>query len=234
MRNHALASNHVFAPCWAVQKPRKSRHVTTAGSARIESSVWGIGFQCNERYLQWDGSAQAHLLKLHCAEKLGWEMAKVNEEMQDLADLLPGLAFRLDRIKASLLMRLLQNKAQVGDALLALKAEFPDADIEAMVSRYPSMLLAFSASELADRASALRSALPDVDNIDEVVEMEPRLLEVDVGAVLREVQRLLPGKNPQDFLSQQPSRVLDMSSQGLRPSIEDEPGIQALKHHSKG
>eukprot|EP01025_Chloroclados_australasicus_P029186 TRINITY_DN2904_c1_g1_i3.p1 TRINITY_DN2904_c1_g1~~TRINITY_DN2904_c1_g1_i3.p1 ORF type:complete len:208 (-),score=32.35 TRINITY_DN2904_c1_g1_i3:301-924(-) len=168
-----------------------------------------------------------------CSVALEW-LVQVNEEMQDLADLLPGLAFRLDRIKASLLMRLLQNKAQVGDALLALKAEFPDADIEAMVSRYPSMLLAFSASELADRASALRSALPDVDNIDEVVEMEPRLLEVDVGAVLREVQRLLPGKNPQDFLSQQPSRVLDMSSQGLRPSIEDEPGIQALKHHSKG
>lgn len=31
---------------------------------------WSFGFQCNERYLQWDASAQRQLLKMHIAEKL--------------------------------------------------------------------------------------------------------------------------------------------------------------------
>ena len=31
---------------------------------------WAFGFQCNERYLQWDDSAQRQLIKIHVAEKL--------------------------------------------------------------------------------------------------------------------------------------------------------------------
>ena len=41
------------------------------------SPAWSFGFQCNERYLQWDGSAQARLVKLHCSEKLGWSVEQV-------------------------------------------------------------------------------------------------------------------------------------------------------------
>jgi hypothetical protein len=39
--------------------------------------VWEFGFQCNERYLKWDESAQVQLLKLHCSDKLGWDMTRV-------------------------------------------------------------------------------------------------------------------------------------------------------------
>ena len=32
---------------------------------------WLLGFQCNERYLQWDSSAQIQLLKIHAATAMG-------------------------------------------------------------------------------------------------------------------------------------------------------------------
>jgi hypothetical protein len=48
-----------------------------AGRAKQKALVWEFGFQCNERYLKWDASAQARLLKLHCSEKLGWTVDKV-------------------------------------------------------------------------------------------------------------------------------------------------------------
>ena len=32
---------------------------------------WLLGFQCNERYLQWDSSAQIQLLKIHAAKEMG-------------------------------------------------------------------------------------------------------------------------------------------------------------------
>ena len=32
---------------------------------------WLLGFQCNERYLQWDSSAQIQLLKIHAAKETG-------------------------------------------------------------------------------------------------------------------------------------------------------------------
>jgi hypothetical protein len=48
-----------------------------AGSALQKDPVWEFGFQCNERYLQWDDSAQVRLLKLHCSKQLGWDMQTV-------------------------------------------------------------------------------------------------------------------------------------------------------------
>ena len=32
---------------------------------------WLLGFQCNERYLKWDSSAQIQLLKIHAAKEMG-------------------------------------------------------------------------------------------------------------------------------------------------------------------
>lgn len=32
---------------------------------------WLFGFQCNERYLKWDASAQIQLLKIHAAREMG-------------------------------------------------------------------------------------------------------------------------------------------------------------------
>jgi hypothetical protein len=50
---------------------------TSAGHSNESSQVWSFGFQMNERYLEWDASAQARLIKLHVAEKLGWTTEEV-------------------------------------------------------------------------------------------------------------------------------------------------------------
>lgn len=60
--------------------------------------AWNFGFQCNERYLQWDTSAQARLLKLNCAEQLGWSMDQVCCLCGDCA-LRGSMLIRFDRIE---------------------------------------------------------------------------------------------------------------------------------------
>ena len=43
--------------------------VTVLGDSPLPP--WLLGFQCNERYLQWDSSAQIQLLKIHAAREMG-------------------------------------------------------------------------------------------------------------------------------------------------------------------
>lgn len=50
-----------------------------------------------------------------------------------------------------------------------------------------------------------RQKLPDVESIDKLVTSEPRLLQVNVEELLQEVARLLPDRNPQQFLAQNPA-----------------------------
>jgi len=135
----------------------------TAGGARPTraraqpSQPWHFGFQCNERYLDWDGSAQAQLLKLHCAEKLGWSRAQVDEGLSELSVLLPDLLpGRLQRMKAALLLSLLRNRAGVAETLLALKEELPRANASAMVSRYPALLTDYAPDAIRAKIKSLR------------------------------------------------------------------------------
>lgn len=42
-----------------------------ANAANEQLPPWLLGFQCNERYLKWDDSAQIQLLKIYAARELG-------------------------------------------------------------------------------------------------------------------------------------------------------------------
>jgi hypothetical protein len=54
-----------------------------------------------------------------------------------------------------------------------------------------------------------------VQSIDELVVSEPRLLQVDIDLLLQDVARLLPDRNPQQFLAQNPT-VRSVSGYELR------------------
>lgn len=74
--------------------------------------------------------------------------------------LLPGLELRFDRMKADLLLRLLTHRNTIAASMIALRRELPDADIAAMVARYPALVMDFSESELVGSIAAVRCALP--------------------------------------------------------------------------
>ena len=50
-----------------------------------------------------------------------------------------------------------------------------------------------------------RENLPKVQSIDRLVAAEPRLLRADAASLLAEVKRLLPDRDGQEFLAQDPS-----------------------------
>lgn len=85
------------------------------------------------------------------------------------------------------------------------------------------------ASPASRRRPALpprRAALPGVD-LERVIEREPLLLLADVRAVLAEIKRLLPGRDPVRTLVADPTIVLDMKAAGLPASLEIDDGIKA-------
>lgn len=83
---------------------------------------------------------------------------QVEQEIQALMALLPGLEMRFDRMKADLLLRLLSRRDEVAHNMLALRRELPDADIAAMVARYPALVADFTPEQLVDRIAAVRCA----------------------------------------------------------------------------
>ena len=63
--------------------------------------------------------------------------------------------------------------------------------------------------------------LGDRYDADHVVELEPKLLAVDVQQVLQELRRLMPNlKDPVGFLVSSPRVVLDMGSAGMPSTID--------------
>jgi hypothetical protein len=61
--------------------------------------------------------------------------------------------------------------------------------------------------------NACRDALPGVPNeaVDGMVEAEPRILNCDIPLLLSEIERLLPGQNPQRLLVENPSVCIQYS-----------------------
>ena len=50
-----------------------------------------------------------------------------------------------------------------------------------------------------------RQQLPDAGNLGAVIEAEPRLLAADVDALICDVKRLLPDRDPHQFLLSNPT-----------------------------
>ena len=55
---------------------------------------WMFGFQCNERYLAWDSSAQIQLLKIHAARELG----RVRQALPSVCIMAPQKCGALDKV----------------------------------------------------------------------------------------------------------------------------------------
>ena len=73
-------------------------------------------------------------------------------------DVLPDLVDRLGRIKAGLLMQLLQNQQRLAANLVALRKRMPDIDASDLVVRYPGMLTDLTADDIQTQFDALRYA----------------------------------------------------------------------------
>lgn len=75
---------------------RATERQTSDQSALGEGALppWMFGFQCNERYLAWDSSAQIQLLKIHAAR----EMGRVRQALLSVCIMAPPKCGALNRV----------------------------------------------------------------------------------------------------------------------------------------
>lgn len=187
-----------------------------------EMPPWMFGFQCNERYLDWDASAQRQLLKIVASDKLGISEEELSKRINQVGILIPGLVSKLEVIKADLLVKLLEDTGELSEKLVVLRDALPGVDISGLVAQFPYIVADNSAQEIQDRIERMQEVLPGVD-ISVLLIKEPRLFDADLKLVLEEIQRLM-GKNadPVALLVARPEMVLSMEQSGLTSAIDIE------------
>jgi len=169
----------------------------------------------NERYLDWNASAQTQLLKLTCATKLGMDLAEFEERLGELAALLPELSSKLAKMKVDLAL---------AQRLALLRNLLPSIDVSELTAKSPALLLEYSSQELTERLDNLRTAFGERTDVDFLVAREPKLVRLAsspeaIKALLAYVERL-PVSDPLGFVINNPSIVLDMDAHGLPSAID--------------
>lgn len=199
---------------------------SSSGLRNPDGSDTVFGFQCNERYLDWDESAARQLLRIHVAEQLGTDIEHVNRRLGELAAVCPDLVTKFDRLKASLVLSMVRNVEAVAERMIALSAALPGVNVSAMVSADLNLLNAPPPEALAAQFETLRRELPGVA-VERLVEEEPRLLGADIGAVKAELRRLMPGADPVALVATHAGMVLPMKDAGMPASLLIDDGIEA-------
>jgi hypothetical protein len=132
---------------------------------------------------------------------------EVVAKLEQLITLLPVLAGRIGTASTADLIRVSAAIPDVGQRVLDLRTAFPSANLVAMVSAEPRLLLR-DARDLQASLSAARQLLAPcaVADVDRVIERAPHLLDERVlASVLSEIGRLFPTQHPAEVLSRNPT-----------------------------
>lgn len=62
-------------------------------------------------------------------------------------------------------------------------------------------------------------------DVGKILQTEPRLLQADIDLIMKELVRLMPNKDPSNFIARDPSYVLSMNNAGLHSSLLTDDGI---------
>lgn len=134
----------------------------------------------------------------------------LSEGLQVLATLLPGLsAKRLRQLPYALVARLTSDLNGVCLRLVQLKILFPTADVAKLVARRPTLLLEEEFATVSAAKAGLQRIFPET-NLDAMVEELPLLLIEDIDEAMDELQRLIPGSDPQQVLKYQSHMLLSV------------------------
>lgn len=188
-------------------------------SSKLPDNPWSFGFQCNERYLDWDTSAQIALIKIWLAEKMEITVPEVEAKLAELANLLPDIVGKLDRAKADVLYELLKDTTATAERLLTLRELLPRCNVSALVAGHPRLMLGMTVADVRQKVQELRHRLPGVD-VDALIMQEPMLLRADLPRLMSELARLMPGADPVKLIVSDPQMVLDMDVAGMPSTLE--------------
>ncbi|KAF6253901.1 hypothetical protein COO60DRAFT_1703616 [Scenedesmus sp. NREL 46B-D3] len=208
------------ARCASASTPTNSTQPQQQGSGTaLPPNPWSFGFQCNERYLDWDSSAQIALVKIWLAGKMDITVPEVEARLAELANLLPDLVSKMERARADILYELIKDQAATAERLLALRELLPRCNVSALVAGHPRLMLGLSVPEIGQKVHELRAKLPGVD-VDALISQEPMLLRADLPRLMSELARLMPHADPVRLIARDPQMVLDMDVAGMPSTLE--------------
>eukprot|EP00882_Tetradesmus_deserticola_P013619 GHRQ01014459.1.p1 GENE.GHRQ01014459.1~~GHRQ01014459.1.p1 ORF type:complete len:259 (+),score=67.76 GHRQ01014459.1:333-1109(+) len=209
----AICGDGASTPAGSTQPQQQS------SSTALPPNPWSFGFQCNERYLDWDSSAQVALVKIWLAGKMDITVPEVEERLAELANLLPDLVSKMERARADILYELLRDQAATAARLVALCELLPRCNVSALVAGHPRLMLGMSVPEISQKVHELRAKLPGVD-VDALISQEPMLLRADLPRLMSELARLMPNADPVRLIAADPQMVLDMNVAGMPSTLE--------------
>jgi len=185
-------------PTAAAAATEHRRHRRSALGA-LDQTPWRIGWQMSERNIVWNDQLKLRLIKHAAAKTLGLQPKELERSLALLTPLLPrSLGSLLARASAETCVKLADNADVVASRLLHLKALFPRADVEAMVSARLSLLLDEDLGDVAAAREALAGRVlagPTGVCVDRFVEAFPVVLSARGAEFERAVEdafRLLP------------------------------------------
>lgn len=180
---------------------------------------WKFGFQTNERHLKWDESAQRQLLKMHVADKLGQEVSWVENKLQEVVEIIPDLAGKVDTMKADIVMQLVSDTQAVTQRVMDVRQLLPHVNVSKLLSHYPHLIFQLEPGKVSQQLHLLRAELPGRD-INDLLQREPLILTANIRFALQELKRLTPAKDSAEFLFKNPGLVLSMDEQMMESTID--------------
>ncbi|KAG2492574.1 hypothetical protein HYH03_009235 [Edaphochlamys debaryana] len=169
-----------------------------------------MGWQVNERNVYWNDDLKYRLIKRIASDELGLSDSDMDERMQQLGALLPGLQRRLGNAPPKLVARLAADPGAVAERLLRLRLAFPQADLTAMVSNRLALLLDDDMGAVEAAGGRLRELLPGI-NVDRFVETFPLVLDVECFEMaLEDARRIMPGMDVNAMLRSNPDMILSL------------------------
>ncbi|KXZ47268.1 hypothetical protein GPECTOR_36g120 [Gonium pectorale] len=199
---------HIF-PALEEAGPSQQSSQSAATSGRA-AAPWQVGWQMNERNVYWNDDLKLRLIKRIAGDELGISDAEMDERLQQLGALLPGLESRLGKAPPKLVARLAANTGLVAQRLLQLKSLFPQANLSAMVNNRLTLLLDDDMEQLAAASARLRELIPAI-NVDRFVEMFPLVLDVECFEMaLEDARRIMPGMDVTAMLRSNPDVILSL------------------------
>lgn len=102
---------------------------STKSQKEFQSAPWEIGWQMNERNIQWIDAFQKKLILNFAAEELQITEKELEQRLQLLMDILPGIAPRMSSMAPQRVAQLMRYTGSLAKTLVGLKTIFPKARI---------------------------------------------------------------------------------------------------------
>jgi hypothetical protein len=149
--------------------------------------------------------------------KLGVKAEVIQNNLQQLQALVPGLLINLDKMKASDWAKLLRDIDSVVAVVIALKTHYPKVDIANIIKRKPKLLLS-SQQRVEEDALKVKSLLSTkVQDIDSIIDAVPDLMNPQqLTQSLSNLVAWFPNHDPFELLQQNP-QILE------NPNVEADP-----------